>query len=158
MKDFRFSLQAVLSLREESEKDAQRRYAAALAESDKALARLHAARAEVQSCWALWRNAASGCAFAADLERARMYCVLLDERQKRLEKEWKAAQLAAEQASRQLLVATQKKQVIEKLRTRKRMAHQAQVTRMEQKQQDELASRSLSLIGGGREWSSFELV
>ncbi len=142
MKAFKFRLQAVLTLREEKEQEAQRLVAQALgvvATAEAGLARV------ARDLDGLGREIAdrlrTGVA-AARLAEFGNYRVLLTERRFRLERELEAAREKVRQARAALLRATQERQALDGYRGRLRRSHDYRMAREEQKFLDDLATRA----------------
>ena len=151
MKAFRFSLHAILTLREEKEQEAQRHYA-------KTLRVVEAVQAELDAvCRHLLELAAEQQARlqtglpANELERLGNYRLLLQERRARLQADLARAQQAAEVARLALLKATQDRQALENYRDKLHRAYNLTLARDEQKLLDDLAGRPGALTGAWRQ-------
>jgi flagellar export protein FliJ len=151
MKAFRFSLQSLLTLREEREQAAQQHYARML----RALAGVDAALATVEQHLAALageQHARLQVGLPAnELERLGHYRLALEERQLRLQQERTHAQSAAELARTALLQATQARQALENYRQKLHRAYAYSVARAEQQRLDDLAGRPGSLASAWRE-------
>jgi flagellar export protein FliJ len=145
MKSFRFRLQAVLTLREQAEHEAQLRFAQACAVVDNGEARLRSADAAVAASDEMRRTQLAAGSRACQLEQLRLYAVLLAERRTHIIRELTEARARAEGARRELLFATQRRESLERLRGRQRRAHNYQASRAEQKLLDELAGQGPTL-------------
>lgn len=151
MKAFRFPLQAVLTLREQDEQTAQQRCAAAYAAVKAAAASLRAVDAAIAAAEDSRRCQLVAGTTGDRLEQARRYTTLLSERRSRLGHELAEACRLAEEAWRQLIAATQRREALERLRGRQRRLHDYHAARAEQKLLDEIAGRGPSLAEAWRE-------
>jgi flagellar FliJ protein len=147
MKAFRFRLQAVLTLREQTEQVAEQRCARAYAAVVNAADRVQAVQAEIDATEQAHRAQLSASPRAGQLEQLRLYTALLDQRRRQLARELAEARHRADEARRQLLQATQQREALERLRARQRRAHEYQSARTEQQILDELVGRGPALSG-----------
>ena len=145
MKIFRFRLQAVLTLREQAEHEAQQLCARAYAAVESAEARLRSAEAAIAAADDLRRTHLAAGSRASQLEQLRIYAVLLQDRRAQIARELTEARRRAEEARRRLLAATQQRETLERLRNRQRRAHDYQAARAEQKLLDEMAGQGPTL-------------
>ena len=139
MKAFRFRLQAVLTLREQAEQSAQQRCALAYEAVRRATARLQSIDTEIAATDESRRAELAAGTRADRLEHAGSYAVLLQERRVRLVKELSETQQQAEAARQQLLLASQRREALERLRARQRRLSDYGAARAEQKVLDELS-------------------
>jgi flagellar export protein FliJ len=141
MKSFRFSLQPLRLLREQKERVAQKRYVEALRASDEAAARLDAGTHELAAAWtALCEEIAEG-AIIAKLHQTRAWCGELEKSCEQLATALKAAQSAAQEAWREMTLATRDRKALDQLHDKCRHAYDRDVQRDEQKQLDEMGLR-----------------
>jgi flagellar protein FliJ len=145
MKAFRFRLQAVLTLREQAEQVAQQRCARAYAAVESALTRVQSVEAEVDATEQAHRAQLAAGPRAGQLDQLQLYAGLLHERCRQLARELAEARRRADDAQRQLLLATQQREALERLRGRQRRAHDYQAARGEQQTLDELVGRGPAL-------------
>jgi flagellar export protein FliJ len=150
MKAFRFRLQAVLTLREQAEQDAQHRCARACAAVDQAAACLHAADAAIAAADQLRRARLAAGLRAEELEQSRLYAARLHDHRTRMARELAQARQQLEQASHQLLLATRQRETLERLRRRQHRIHDYEAGRAEQKILDEFSQRSPALASSAR--------
>ena len=106
MRAFRFRLQAVLTLREQAEQIAQQRCARAYAAMEKAADRVRSAEAEIDATDQAHRAQVIASPRAGQLDQLRVYASLLHERRRQLARELAEARRRADEAWRQLLLAT----------------------------------------------------
>jgi|SRR5208283_4793789 len=145
MRLFRFRLQGVLTVREQVEHEAQLRYARACAAVQRAEGRLHSADAAMAASDEMRRAHLAARSSAGQLEQLRLYAVLLSDLRARVVIELGEARTRAEEARRQLIVATQHREALERLRGRQRRAHDYQAARADQKLLDDLAGKGPTL-------------
>jgi len=138
MKSFRFALQPLQLLREQKERVMQKRYVEALRASDEAAARLDAGTRELSAAWvALYEEVAGGITMDR-LRQIRAWCSGLERRCEELTTALKSAQRAAQQAWREMALATRDREALDRLREKRRRAYDRAVQRDEQKQLDEM--------------------
>jgi len=151
MKTFRFRLQAVLVLREQSEQAAQQRCAQAYAAVEDAARQVRSAEVEIDAAEQAHRVQLVNGPRASQLEQLRLYAGLLHDRRRQLSRELAEARRRADDARRQLLLATQQRETLERLQGRQRRIHDYQNARAEQHSLDELVGRGPALSG---EWKA----
>ncbi len=149
MKAFRFSLHAILTLREEREQEAQR----ALAEALRVVATLRADLAAVAQLLSklgsdLKARLEQGIS-AHEMGELGNYARLLSDRRLVLLHDLTIAEPAVQRAQAALLRATQERQALENHREKLHQAHRYAQARLEQKVLDELAGRAAP-PGAGR--------
>jgi flagellar FliJ protein len=150
MKAFRFSLQAILTLREEREQEAQRHYARKLRAAEVINTALEAVVQQLLLLGTEQNSRLQNGMPASDLERLGNYRILLDERRARLNQDLALARQAADQAQAALLKATQDRQALEDYRKKLHRTYDYALARDEQKLLDDLASRGPTLAGDWR--------
>jgi flagellar protein FliJ len=139
MKPFRFSLQPILSLKEQAEQTARERYAATLRACEDAAARVQQASVELTGCWAgLCDKLAAGVS-SDDLLRARAWCNVLELRVKERAAALESARHAVDAMWQELMSATREREGLDRLQDRRRVAHDRKAQAAEQKALDELA-------------------
>jgi flagellar export protein FliJ len=147
MKAFQFRLQAVLVLREQSEQAAQQRCARAYAAVEDAAWRVQSAKTEIDAAEQAHRAQLANGPRASQLDQLRLYAGLLHERRRQLSRELAEARRQADDAWRQLLLATQQRETLKRLRGRQHRVHDYQNARAEQQSLDELVGRGPALSG-----------
>ena len=148
MKPFRFPLKSLRVLREQKERAMQKRYVEALRACDEAAARLDAGSHELAGAWtALCEEVTEG-ATVGRLCQTRAWCGTLEQRCEQLAAALKLAQQATHDASRDMMLATRDREVLDRLRDKHRRIFDRGVQRDEQKQLDEMGLR-LGLSGLG---------
>lgn len=145
MKRFHFTLQAILTLREQQEQMAKRRYARALSEFERATEKLRGLESEQQHYWDTLRAQTAAGAPAGQMVHLLEFGGLLEERRQQLAEARKSAQQAADRAWAEMVLATQNCEAIKKYRERVRKAYWLTVSRAEQKILDDLGARSSPL-------------
>ncbi len=149
MKPFRFPLDAVLTLREEVEQEAQRAVARALAAVRQVQADLVALTAEADRLAVELNSRLTQGLAAAELERFGNYRGLLAERRVRREQDLAMAEASVHESRQRLLKATQDRQALENYRTKLRARFDYRQSCEERKLLDDLAGRP-SALGAGR--------
>jgi len=146
MKPFHFALEAVLTLREQKEQDAQQEFGRRLCAAEAVADRLATLRRDLE----MWREHLRRCfrhgATAAELASIQGYGGVLAEREKETIAELSTARAAQTAAWVRLLKATQEREALEKLRQRQRREYDYEEAREEQKVADDRASQA---AGGG---------
>jgi flagellar export protein FliJ len=112
---------------------------------------LRSAEAEIAANDQLWRARLAAGLRAEELEQWRLYAGLLYDRRTRMARELAQAREQLEEARRQLLLATRRRETLERLRHRQRRMHDYEAARAEQKLLDELSKRVPLLASSGRE-------
>lgn len=151
MKAFRFSLHAILTLREEKEQEAQRHYAKTLRVVEAVQAELDAVGRQLLALVAEQQARLKTGLPANELERLGNYRLVLQERRARLQADLARAQQAAELARLALVKATQGRQALENYRDKLHRAYDLTLARDEQKLLDDLAGRTSTLAGTWRQ-------
>jgi flagellar export protein FliJ len=149
MKPFRFPLEAILTLREEVEQEAQRAVARALQAVRLVQADLTALAAEADRMAVEMKSRLNEGKTAADLERYGNYRTLLAERRKRREQDLAMAEASVREARQRLLKSTQDRQALENYRAKLRTRFDYRQSCEERKLLDDLAGRP-SALGVGR--------
>jgi flagellar protein FliJ len=151
MKAFQFRLQAVLTLREQAEQSAQQSCARAYAAVEMASVRVRETDEAIATSDESRRAQLAAGTRAGQVAQLRAFAVLLAERRGRQIRELNQARLRAEDARRQLVTATQRRESLERLRCGQKRLHTYQAARAEQKTLDELAGRGRMLAAAWRE-------
>ena len=150
MKRFRFSLQAVQTLRQRLERVAFEAYSQTLVRRQQALDGLQAADRTLALTWVALREYQLEGATAASLAAGNDYCQVLDARRQEAAVAVREAQKAVDVAWKKLVVARQRREAVEKYRQRRWGEYQRAVLREDQKILDEIAQRRVALTA---EWS-----
>ena len=141
MKPFRFTLEAVATVRKRFEGQALESYAQALMFRQQALTRLETVQRGLNAAWDhLRRELATGCP-AAEMTRLRRHSQELDEERKRREAVLQKAEIAVNQTLHLMLKARQQREVVDKLRGQHRARHERDTAREMQKFLDELTTQ-----------------
>ncbi len=151
MKGFQFRLQAVLTLREQAEQNAQQNCARAYAVVAAAAACARLAEEAMAASDESRRAQLAAGARADQIEQWRAFGVRLGEQQAARARELAEARGRAEETWRLLLIATQRREALERLRRRQRLLHTSQAAREEQKVLDEMSGRGPRLAEAWRE-------
>jgi flagellar FliJ protein len=150
MKAFRFSLQAILTLREEREQEAQRHYARRLRAAEAVDAELATVGRHLTALATEQQARLQTGLAASELERLGQYRSVLEERRVRLQQDLARARQAAELARGALVQATQARQALDNYRQKLHRLYDQTLARDEQKLLDELAGRRAALAGAWR--------
>jgi flagellar export protein FliJ len=145
MKPFKFTLEAVRTVREREEQRALHDYVATLRALDAARRRAEALDEEIGRTWAEFRQSVLDECSAATIARIQDYCAMLARRRQELDEELKACRARATRAFTRYLAAHQACTVVEKCYEHQRGRHHRERRKHEQKSLDDLAQRSLTL-------------
>ena len=148
MKKFRFTLQALWTVRERQEQIAREHYTQAVRARQLAVDTLASVQRECESTWQLHRNRIATGAPAAHLQQVQEYITALNELKTRHERALREAVRIAEVKWNQLKLASQAREAVDKLQLRQRKRHDEAMERDEQKHVDDLAQRRLSVVAG----------
>jgi flagellar export protein FliJ len=146
MKRFRFTLQAVLTLRQREEQAAQERYARALLQRQLAAQQLALAEEQLLRAQADQRRLLNGASTAAKLATAHALVRAAGERHDHGVATLQHAERAAQQSLQAMLAARRAREAVERFQSQQRRRHDAATQREEQKLLDEF-SRRLPLAG-----------
>lgn len=148
MKRFRFSLQALFTVRQRQEQQTLEVYARALAAQQQAADRLCKTERECEQVWQLSRQRRASAAPAAHLAQMEDYCHVMEEFRKRCAEALRQARQATSAALKKFLAARQAREAVDKFRTRQRERHDHEARREEQKMIDEGAQRGTIATAG----------
>lgn len=156
MKRFRFSLEALLTVRRRAEQNALEKYASALLARQRNLELLGAVHREQSQWWARWRNDLSKGCSAGDLMQWRASDRHLSEQRQRAEAAVSQAELHVNQALQEMLVARRDREAVENHWHKQRSKYDFDLSREEQKGMDELAQRRVPpALSGARTQQTF---
>jgi len=142
VKQFRFTLQALLTVLEQREQTALAAYARALANQSKALERWREAGQLCEEGFRLGRERAAAGAPAAHLAQVQEYCRSMKEFEQLRLAELRRAEQAVDGALAQLLAARQSREAVQRLHRAQRGRYEHACRREEQKLLDELAQHA----------------
>jgi flagellar export protein FliJ len=146
MKAFKFTLQALRTLRLRQEHNAMENYARALLERARVADRLNALERELTlGCWEWQQRVTAGCT-AAEMVHGQLHCRELAIKHNRGLTLAKEAERRADRALESMMLARQEREVVDTFFERQRAAYDRQLTRAEQKFLDELAHRRSDCI------------
>lgn len=151
MKAFRFPLQAILTLREEQEQEAQRAYARALRAVEAAERAVSAVERELADLASEQAARLRTGMTVDELRRLGGYRAVLDARGDAARSELARVSADAEDARQGLLAASRARQALEKYREKLQRAFAARVARAERVQLDDLAGRGTTLASAWRQ-------
>lgn len=141
MKPFRFSLQAVLTVRQRQEREALERYAAALMDRRKAGEALEAVEQELARGADVLRGRLAVSVPAGDVAQHQNHLRDIDARRAQAAAALRAADQAVAPALKAMLEARRQREVVEQCRDKQRLRHQRDLWAAEAKLIDELALR-----------------
>ncbi|HWD18206.1 MAG TPA: flagellar FliJ family protein [Verrucomicrobiae bacterium] len=146
MKAFRFTLEAVHTLRLRQENDALEQYSRALLIRQQALAALETVRDRIQANWVEMRQLLAGLCAAAQMRQLQDFHRALEQRQQECVAALRAAERSVHAASQNMLLARQQREIVDSYRDKQIARHQRAEAREEQKVIDEFAGRRSPLL------------
>lgn len=141
MKPFKFTLQAVRTLRQRQEQKARERYARALLTQREAQTRLKQVEAELEQAWSQITHQLPGGLPAANLSQLHAYAQSVEERRREHAAILAALSQALQKTAEEWRAARRESEVVEKCRLTQVAAYQRRVLAEEQKVLDELGNR-----------------
>ncbi|MBL9137200.1 MAG: flagellar export protein FliJ [Verrucomicrobiales bacterium] len=153
MKKFRFTLQALLTVRQRQEHLAMERYAAALAQRRRAMELLAIANTEVVDAAQAWQSRVNGGLMAAELVQRAEHLRVLEFKRNQAAVASASAERAVDPALNAMLEARRQRELVEQCEQQQRLRHQREAARQDSKVQDELAQRRVApaLVWRGNE-------
>ncbi len=146
MKSFRFTLEAVRTLRRRQEQNALEQYAQTLLARQQASDRLQAVERELNAGWREMRELLARGGSAARTAQAHDYHRSLDERRKICARVLGSAELRVNAAFQAVLTARQQREIVDKCFERQKTSHQRGRLMEDQKLLDELSGRRVASI------------
>lgn len=140
MKAFKFTLEAVRTLRARQEKNALEQYGRAVQARDQAIAFLWKAREELETVFEQRRHQAGG-AVAASLAQMEKWSKEVAAREKECLQNVQLANIRVETTWQELIAARKDREIVEKYLDRQRERYDRSLDREEQKVLDEMAGR-----------------
>lgn len=138
MKPFRFSLQAVLTLRQRQEQGALQEYGAALRSYREGVNAMETAQREMEHAWRSLQQELNRGSHAGRLHWAGEYCRGLEQKCEKQRREVKRLESRLESRRQALLKAQAEREAVEKFHDRQRRYHQLEVRRAEEKAVEDL--------------------
>ena len=149
MKSFRFSLQAVLTLRQRQERFALEAYAAALLARHQAVERVKAIDLELAAAWnILRRQQDTGCS-AAEMAQAREFSESLSRRRNAASTALMSAERGVNLSLQNLLEARRQREIVDACHDKQKLVHQREQARQENRLLDDLAGRRFTPLLAG---------
>ena len=139
MKQFRFSLEAVATIRRHEEQAALDRFARASLTHRQALDRLAEAQGELDAT--LESRHIPSESLAVHWAQQQAWQASLELRVKQLAEKVSATLRSLNETNRELMVSRQRREAVEKVRAGRKVRHDSDLRRLEQKALDELVSR-----------------
>ena len=158
MKAFKYSLQALRTLRRRHEQVALQNYAQANQLREAAAERLHSVQLELSAGWAALQERILAGATILHLSRLQSYCDAVSQRVPKCEAELRAAEHAVAAAWRHLVATRRELEVVEQHHRKQHAGYERELDRQEQKRLDEIATRGapfapLSFAPAGQLWN-----
>jgi flagellar export protein FliJ len=147
MKAFRFTLEAVRTIRQRQENEALEFYARALLSRQHALASLEAIHHRIAEDFARMRQLLAGGCTAAQAAQAQNYHRSLEKMREEAVGALEQAERRVNAASQAMLIARQQREIVDVYREKQQAVHQRAELREEQKTLDEFALRRVSAPG-----------
>lgn len=139
MKRFRFSLQALRTLRQHQEQRALKQFGLAIAARAQATRDLEEVRRHCDAGWQASRQSMRAGVTAAQLVRLGAYCRTMEQLQRQSEANLRRAQRTVDERWEKLLTIRQQREAVDKYYQRLRGAYERQLSREEQKALDDMA-------------------
>jgi flagellar export protein FliJ len=149
MRPFRFTLEALLTVRRRAEQVAMERYAAALAVRQKARAAWVEAEAAIQQAGQAWKERFRSASLAGDLAGNQAHLAHLGGQRDGAAGQLQEAELRLAPEWRDMLAARQARETVEKFRARQREHYDREFARSEARELDALAQRRFSPVTSG---------
>jgi flagellar export protein FliJ len=146
MKAFRFTLEAVRTIRQRQENEALEFYARALRARQNALDALDAVHHLIVNDFARMRQLLAGGCAAAQAAQAQNYHRSLERMREDAATALEQAERRVNAASQAMLTARQQREIVDVYREKQNAAYQRAELREEQKTMDEFASRRMSAL------------
>ena len=141
MKPFKYSMQAVRTLREQQEQTALHDYGRALRAAEQATEKLASVQQELEAVWAELQNRFADHGTAEDLARLQAYSQTVEQRRAEGERAVQIARHKVRENFVKLVAARQAAAVLDKHFENQKWHHQREQRRHEQKMLDDLAGR-----------------
>jgi flagellar export protein FliJ len=141
MKRFRFSLQALQTLRQQQEQVALERYAQAVQAHEQVQRQRETVQRELETGWRQRQQQWTLGTTASECVHAHYYCLSVEARLRVIDRQLQAAQNGVRQCWDKLLQARQRREVVEQCHERQRRRYDLEIRWAEQKVLDEMANR-----------------
>lgn len=141
MKPFKYSLQAVRTLREQQEQTALHDYGRSLRATEQAAEKLASAQQALEAVWAELKSRFAHHGTAEDLARLQAYSQTVEKRRAECERAVQIANQKVRESFVKLVAARQAAAVLDKHFANQKRHHQHEQRRHEQKILDDLAGR-----------------
>jgi flagellar export protein FliJ len=146
MKNFKFSLQALMTLREREEQTALQDYGRSLRNLEEARRKLEQAQSELAQAQARVQERFLCAGPAVELAQLQEFCASMEKKNRECEYMVKVAQNKSQQAFTRLVAARQAKTVVTKYFETQKKRHQEQRRKYEQKALDDMVNSSGSAL------------
>ena len=141
MKAFKYSLQALRTLRQRQEHVALQNYAQANQRRQTIEARLHTIEQELGATWALLHERMLAGAAILHITQIQAYCAGVSKRAQACEAELRIAERGVQTAWQQMVTARQELEIVEQHHKKQRQGFARELDRQEQKRLDEIPAR-----------------
>ena len=149
MKSFRFSLQAVLTLRQRQERFALEAHAAALLARHQAMSRVKAVELELSAAWTeLRRRQDAGCS-ASEMKQVSEFSQTLSRRRDEATAALASTERGVNVSLKNLLEARRQREIVDACHDKQKLAHQREQSRQENRLLDDLAGRRFTPLLAG---------
>ena len=143
MKKFRFTLQALLTVRQQAEQTALENYSRALSARQEARDRLVQAEREMNEAFNELNAELNEGASAARASLSRAWCQVLEQRQTHATRALQDAEAALQEAQRKMFASRQDREAVEQYQDNQRRRYDRELLREEQKIIDDLVNSRL---------------
>ncbi|MBI3416272.1 MAG: flagellar export protein FliJ [Verrucomicrobia bacterium] len=158
MKAFKYSLQALRTLRQRQEQGALQKYAQANQHRLSVEARLHSIQGELDAARATMHGRILAGTTILQISQLQAYCQAVAQRAQQCTVELRAAERIVETTWRQLVAARRDLEVVEQHHQKQRQRHERELEKAEQKRLDEITTRggpfaTLNVAPAGHLWN-----
>jgi flagellar FliJ protein len=154
MKAFRFTLEAVRTVRQRQENEALEQYARALLERQQVLDLLEVMDGRINEDWSHIRQLLAGGSTAAQIAQAHQYHRSLEKQRDDCVAALGQAERRVQNASQAMLLARQQREMVDTYREKQHTRHRRLEGREEQKLLDEFAVRRVTAVHAAQPQSS----
>jgi len=156
MRAFRFTLEAVRTVRQRQETEAQEHYARALLARQKALDLLESFHQRIAEDFAQMRRLLAGGCSAGQAAQAQTYHRSLEKLRDNCAAELERAECRVKADSQAMLAARQQREIVDIYCEKQHAVYQRAEWREEQKNQDELAGRRMTSLNSAQTHASHD--
>lgn len=143
MKKFRFTLQALLTVRQQAEQNTLEAYARALATRQEARDRVTTVQRELSEAWQDLSQELTAGTSAAQVSLSQAWCQVLEQRHTAARRQLQDTEAALQKAHQNMLAARQDREAVESYQDNQRRRYDRELMREEQKTLDDLVNSRL---------------